>query len=622
MRRFAVLLACSLTACDDTEENRIKAAEAVEEGQRQLAGGQLGAARAQFDDAVALDPSRGDAPLGSAIVDVLTLPDAQPVRDLLARCGQPALDLETKLFGPQGILARDAAFRAGTSTLTILTRSGSTSAWSDTGFRPTSIRAFIDDGELQIKAREEGVREDTGVYYAWISMNAADLRRGDSGVTSLGSGAVIPAAELAGGIDVFDRDHCYGGEAVGGTITIVRGGSAVGSPLEIRFDDVRLVNRYCSGSYPNYVAQEWQLSGTIVDTVDAIPSIDRMSFPFAGLDDDPGPPHRSQEVVALEKCPGLSWDDLAAAGKALAARLEGTSAKLGSALSHGDAAGFVLPKTLFHTAADIPLNEVDARMLKALVDGAAAFLRLVTQFRHLDVAYATLLREYQVWYVSSSGPMQRLVRDFAPAFMVDALNRSFLARMPGFDLEPARGRLDSALREFAAAMRTRPTKPGVLIFQVPEAQPLAERLATLADAARTSLTSAAPVPIPGNPGYFLHLKAFLDSPLDRERLLANAGISALFELVRGDPSATDAYSRNDSIDDREPSGNAELNRWLGGVFSAPTAAGAPKLVLVDEDTLDRAMGTSPHFLSADVEAAAVPALSGAALSIGASLRGR
>lgn len=641
MKKTTALLAALLTtvACSHKlEEPEDRADRHIAEGDAQLAASQLTAARDSYNAALKLDPGNLHANFGSAIIDLLLLPDSKPVTDLLATCDQPAFDVEHKIFGPDGLLAQDEAIRQGSGSVTVLYRSSASGAFVDAAFTADHYRTLRtestnDKGELpthylQTRLSDVQVGDSGNPGSIDFSVNVDDIYGNDNDATPLTDGTVIEVSRMAGSLYVWlDNNYWSPSGNTSGTITF-HGGTQVGDSMTLELSNVTLEacrwEEVNPGEFHSVCGGQFRLSGAVSDTVSKDLALRAEDLPFGKVKEEEGPPHKEWIVSALDTCgPDFSTDLVGGKANDLAGVLAPITAKLVRASAGGVTDfNFVLPKSLLHTDNDIPLNGTDLLALRTLTQAASTLLRLVGNYRYVDGPLVTLLGQFTYWFQGEGSPASRQERGFLISPLADNLAATFLARALGFDVGPVQTVLDGALADFAAALRNHPTKPGILDFQRTHASAWSNQVADLVEAVRSSIGSPSPVAIPRNPLYAVHLKTYFDNPLDRDRILTLSGLTRLFTAKLGNPSATDAYERNDQLEMAGPKKPQDVETWSGGLVHVPadmsgtscttaaqcpasytceTTCKEPALVLVEESANREAFdGDWPAFVSPNV----------------------
>ena len=543
------------------------AAEASHKGDRKLAAGRLHEARSAYDDALRCVPNHARAALGSAVIDVLLLPDSAPVAGLLDTCNQPRFDIEHNVFGPDGLLVQEARAQKGEGDLRVYFRPYAGAAFVDTGFELETARSISSDG-IQITLGDSDVNGDPA--YVYIDLTPDDLYSGDDVIDSLSDGTEIDVKRI--GSSVMPRfEERFGVQGLSGSLRF-HGGTRIGDAFTIEFIDVTVSACESANSWWSECHGEFRLVGSLRDTVSSPPQVEPESWPMGEGADD-GPPFASALIVAIERCgPVLTTDLLTSTASAIAERLDATTRKLDVGLAQGpEQASFVLPRTVLRSKTDLQLNGADLLALRALTRGASALLRLSSLYRYLDVPLSSLTSVSDRCYDDAS-LFFRPERTLINAQMADHLSRVFLTRVLEPDLDRIRGDFESALSDAIASLRHRPSAPGVLAFQSPRAASLSNDIAGKLESLRSSLGSDMPVPIAGNPLYFVHLKTFFEDPVDREHLLSASGADKLVTLRKGDPSAPVCDLADDSLELVMPAAS-EVNRWSKGALAFPADLG-------------------------------------------------
>ncbi|MCC7386286.1 MAG: hypothetical protein IT384_30865 [Deltaproteobacteria bacterium] len=542
-------------------------------------------ARREYADALRLDPTDSEAAFGWALSDLLLLPDSAPVDDFFTHCSEGSLDVGRDVFGPNGILAQSEATIAGQASISLHEFAAPGAGAINLPFAPDAVRTRIATSGLVGHERRElalAVYERTsGGRWLSLYLNVDDVYRGDADITPLVAGLTIDVSRLDGYIDLFsfspgDAAGSFANVSPSGTLRVVQVGTNPGDAVELELSRVEIagfcprVDQACQASR--------RIEGTIRDVVSPDLNINEGSIPFADLRSDAGPPARDELVVALDQCDSIDTRYLATQAELIGDLLAEDSRQLGVVLSKADASSFsfTIPARLLHIREDLPINATDVRALKAWVDLASAHVELAAQFQYLQDSLQSQMDEYDWFEPGETTPTR--TRGFNPVVLAMHLEAGFLGREADFELDTYRTRLDSGLAAAVAALRGPAEAPGILDLQALPIRRLTGELADTIEAARVSITSATPVPIPSAPTYGFHLKAFFDAPLDRDRLKALSGLATLWSSTPGDaaqalnPSLVfDPFDRIANYEDwtGKYEGLTLLDAWTGGVIQMP-----------------------------------------------------
>lgn len=591
-----------LASCSHPLDREYQPRFQVQRAREMLAATDIAGARSEYQAVLRADPMNADAAFGWAVTDLLLLPDAQPVSDVLDRCNQPHLDLSARFFGPNGVLAQAAAASAGAATLRVVFRPNQDAGASAVDFAPKSVVTAplqyqgpegISERWVNVAARERGGRHGA----LFLSINPDDVMRGDETTTPLAANVVIDLSRLDGSASFSEPvDPAAAGplgevefvesdRPLSGQLVVKQFGPAPGDPIELELVDAVLPswcvvppecsNGGCGRPVPCHAAYE--VSGTISDTLTLEPSIDASTLPFGDIHADDRAPFRDAFTVALERCSPFDTEFLAGELRRVGDVLAAESASLGVVLESPlqDRFSFSIPGQLLQSSQDLPVNLADVRALKAMIDAASAGAELFAQYQYLRGSVQALIEEDDQWVDTSSAPQLRRARSISLNELVMNLNTGFFTPDSRFDLTTFRTRLDAAIRGSAAALRQGSAQPGLLQFQALPARRLAGELADMADAIERSIASDAPQTVASAPGFAVHLQAFFAHPLDARRLEQLSGIAPLFGVRRGDPSAPYAAERNSAVDflladefDRRDDIGL-VSTWTGGVVIVP-----------------------------------------------------
>lgn len=550
-----------------------------------LAAADFEGARQEYRAVLDLDPANGEAAFGWALSDLLLLPDSAPIRRALDRCNQPRLDVARDVFGPSGVLARAEAANAGLAQVTVHHRDQPLDGARDLQFSPDAVKTEIVEypGERGPERwLDVSIRERSGETPRWLELriNLDDGRRNDEAITPVVAGATFPVADLDGWLSftTFDGGGGFGsGQRQAGTIRFVRAGRAPGEPVELAFENVTLP-AHCEE--PG-CQSEFVISGLVNDALSAPATLELENLPFGDLQPDPGPPHRDELIVSLERCDQLDTAFLAGELEALGDLLAAQSAALQVIVDAPETArafSFTVPRRLLHTREDLPLNIADVRFLKAVIDLGSALAELAGQYRYLQGSLQSMITDQDLWSDDFTpggvGPELRRERALTPALMVMALDAWFLTEDEGFEVETFRARFRAALLGVADALRERPEQPGLTSFDALPVRRLAGELADLFDAAAGSIDSSSPIALPSAPWYRFAFHRYFASPLTQARLEQLSGLQALFELRPGDPGASTAGERNSAVSfvwgrQAFEGGVQQLFSWTGDLIELP-----------------------------------------------------
>lgn len=576
----ALPLALGCFACSRDTSHDLDPGSRNDTARERLAAADFAGARDEYRAVLDADPNNAEASFGWAFTDLMLLPDAAPVKQVLDRCGQPGFEVGTKIFGPNGVLAQEEAALAGSANLSAHARDNATAGATDLRFAPDGIRSQVYEStdvngvtrrHLYVSLRE---RSQDPRWFT-IQLNVDDVEQNDTDTTPLADGVRVALTDIDGYVDLY-LPNDFGGyysNVLGGTLIFHRAGTRPGDTLQIELENV-VLPAICPEPTCD---RRYEISGTIDDTVSARIEFDEDDVPFGTLDDDAGPPQRDALIVAIDLCARpLSTAYLADQLQQVGDLMQADSAALQAVINSADAASFqfTLPKALLHSRVDMTINLSDVLALKSMVDGASALADLAAQYTYLQGDLHDLITDHDIWVDGDFGPETRLQRGMAPAALAMALDVAYLERDPSFNLDTFRTRLQASLSAAAGALRNRASQRGIFNFQAPASKRLADEMADGLDAIRTSIDGTDVVALPSAPLYGFALGRFFANPLDQSRLEELSGINPLWQRRAGDPSASTAAGRNDSLAFTWGEALAEgtsdqLIAWTGGVLALP-----------------------------------------------------
>ena len=584
-------------------------------------------------------PADPQAAFGAALSCALLLPDSPAVTGLLDLCGQPRFDLAHQFFGPTGLFAQERAKRQGSGTLALASSTAQTGPFSPVDFAPDLYVARIwesehTDGSGHLVTQRTLAVKAADVFYgdtrdtARFELEAHYENAVNNGTTPLTDGLEIAAVDLNGWPhlelpEAGQQRRSYSMPVSGSIVFHKVGTGAPGDAVEIELRDLVLQGHDELGSPTAAFAR---ISGRFVDAITEDPE---PTLPFAEIDDDLGPPERPGYVVVFDLAPSLSTAYLQGRIELLLVDVEEIAGFLDVALGGASAESFSfsIPASLFHLDGAIPVNVTDLRVFKSLVDAAGAAGHLALQYELLSKPFSQLVGVYQKWVDDEFGqPVQKSFKDWLYADLVADLNATLLERQEGFDLQPVRVRLLSAIAHGRDAMLKAPQGPGITNFQAADARPFAAGMNTHLAFVRESLMSSTPQPFPNAPDYTLSVSAFFADPLDRAKLhAASTGGTGIFSVRPGDPSSSSAWDRNDDLEPEAEALQTVLEPYFGFPedLSAQACSAAqpcpgryrcawtdelneercevPDLLLIDQAAVDQAFPEDgePAFLNLD-----------------------
>lgn len=552
-------------------------------------------AREKYAAVLEADPRNAEAAFGYAISDLLTLPTWRPIKDILDRCNQPTFNIAREVFGPNGVLAREAAAASGTAEVAIHFFPSSGSGGARIDFEPTSVKSEIrlerqNEGEVRVlNIQLYDARSQDGAVLS-LSLNPDDLTKNDgTTVVAFAPEVSVPLDQLDGTLSIFDPARLQGASTwdfssapLGGILKVEQAGRLPGQTIRISLENMTLPATCLDGP----CTAVYGISGTIEDTLSERVDFDPASIPFGDVRSDAGPPRRSEVVVALEQCSPIDTSFITARLRDTGDLLAANAEKLSIVAETDPSFTFEIPKELLHARRDLLLNVTDAKVLLAAVQTAAAMIELLGQWRYAEGTLQDLVRNLVIWEdpLGLIEPEQVELRDFDPVVVVDNLARTLLVRAPELDLGMMKLRLDRGLSAFAAAVDDpAPPSAGVFDFSVPATRRLFQELSGGLGALRVSLDAPSPVEWPEAALFRFQLRRIIDDPLDRDRILAATRLPALLRLEAGDASASNAADRNDRIVwepeaflgemaamfDGRGEDPAVIEAWLGGAIDLP-----------------------------------------------------
>ncbi len=558
----AVLAALSACSAEHKEQHGVDAgtsrdAGVVSAGDDRLRQSDLRGARAGFEADLQANPQDPHAAFGAALSRTLLLPDHPALVQFFDGCAQPHVDAANQLFGPSGLLTRDRDARAGSGTIRVA-RKANNGALTTVGFRIDSLRTTVvrEGEERRLVMKAQDAAYEGGRHAASLELRVSYSEPSTTPGLGLMNGLEIAASDFRGTI-TFSLPSADG--LIWDTFTTPLAGSLVfqtvgtgasGDAITVEMKDLYLEGRpsSCGATCPS----EWpelMLDGTLVDTVTAAATL---SLPFQTVESDPGPPHRDALVVLIEKCPGLSMEQLRQVGLAMLAELGEIHGLLDVVLKSpsAEAFQFQVPGGLFFVEGAIPLNVTDARVFRTVVSTLLALGHGSSQYRTLSKKFDELIGGYQRWLDTSPlPPTAREERGFVVRALVKDLNDTFLGRQPGFELASARTWLLQALDDATKAVSLEPKNAGVFNFQTANSKEFAADLKAQLDFLRASVEQAEPQPFPHSPDFRLSLRTAFETPVDLTALHAASKDGAgVFLLRPGDPQSPAAFERNDALD--------------------------------------------------------------------------
>ncbi len=523
-----------------------------------------------FKGVLTVNPNDTHAAFGAALTCGVLLPDSAGITEVLDKCGEPHLDVASKIFGASGFFAKDKLDRAGTAPLTIALGSAA-AGFQPLAFTSDTVRTHAEEREtwepggnapvtkkfLTVSIKDVQFRNlDPADLYLEVRYDAA--HRGNNGLldTPLSDGLEVAAAELNGSLQFSMPDPATGqrnflGYPITGSVKFTKVGTGqAGDAIQLELKELVLEGMPAcpaTGCPPNLQSLRVKISGTVSDAIFSNPPT---TLPFQNVKADEGNPYRPSNIVLLDRCPGMSAEYLRGQLKKLLADVETIHGYLAVVTSdaNADAFQFKLPGALFSVDGEILFNATDARVLQALLETGLAAGKLAVQYKVLSKPFADLIGTYQLWIDGPSGPIQRAQRDLVIAKLVSDLNDSFLDKQPGFDLAPAKEQLRAALATASAALTHAPQAQGLFNFQATKAQAFATDLNGLFTFVAGTLDNATLAGFPHSPDYKLSLKAFFDAPVTRAELhAASSDGTGIFRLLLADPNSTFASDRNDGM---------------------------------------------------------------------------
>jgi hypothetical protein len=547
--RARILLLLFLGGCTHPLENPLELETRVrnDEARAMLAKADFDSARELYRTVLDADASDPEAAFGFVLSDLLMAPLWEPVKELFGRCFQPRFDLSIEVFGEQGVLAREAKAKAGTSNLEIFHFPRVTSGATKLDFQPTSIKAEIyteRDGSRRVELRLYDARRADGAFVA-VVLNPDDLTKNDgSNIVPAADGAVVSLHELDGSVSIFDPSRLdptslayVSSYPLEGSLHVLRAGRAPGESIAVSLDGIRLpadcLDPSCSASY--------ELRGQIQDVISERVDFRPEAFPFYGVEADPSSPRRSAEIVAIEQCSATEASFVLAKVRQVGDRLAEDAAILEAAANAEAEFSFSVPKQLLYAERDLVLSVTDARVLRGLMLLGAGLIELVSQWQVADGSIQDMISTY--WFFEDpTGTMLETVsiRDFEPRLVVEKLGRKLLERAPNFDLTQVKVRFDEGLRAVFLAIDDRTLDAeGIFDFSASSSGRLFADLASAASLMRASLDSGGPLTWSDAELYRFHLGALFEEPLDRHKIYAGTRVNHLLSLEPGDGTSND-----------------------------------------------------------------------------------
>lgn len=552
-------------------------------------------AREKYAAVLEASPRNAEAAFGYAISDLLTLPSWKPVADVLERCNQPTFNIAREVFGPNGVLAREAQAASGTAEVAIHFFPSSGAGGARIDFAPTSVKS-----EIHLERRNEGdvrvldiqlydARSQDGAVLT-LSFNPDDLTKNDgTTVVEFAPHISVPLEQLDGTLSVFDPARLQDASTwnfstvpLSGALSVEEAGRRPGEKLRIKLENVVLPATCLDGA----CTAVYGISGTIEDSLSENVDFDPATIPFGTAEGDLGPPRRNALVVALEQCSPIDTGFIAARVRDLGDQLAANAEKLELVAATDPSFTFEIPRELLHAQRDLLLNVTDAKILLAFVQLAAASAELLGQWNYAEGTLQDLVQNFTIWEdpLGLIEPEQVEIRDFEPAAVADNLARTLLTRAPELELGMMKLRLDHGLAAFNKALEDpAPPSAGIFDFSVPATRRLFLELSSGIGALRSSLDASSPVEWPEARLFRFHLRQIIDQPLDRDRILAATRLSALVRLEPGDEFAPLAADRNDrliwepemftshvsAMFDGRGEDPAVIEAWLGGAIDLP-----------------------------------------------------
>jgi hypothetical protein len=248
MTRFSIALLFAGAACSHSldRDAEARADSLSRDADALLARSHLKAASEKYEEVLALSPRHAHAAFGAALTDTLLLPDAKPIIELLAVCGQAPMNVERNVFGPTGLLSLDVEHRRGAPAITVHHRPIVGGPWQKSPFVADQVRTEIVDGTLRVTLTDVrmGDADDSADLTFFLGIDDTDPE--DDAITPLVDGTVLDASSLNSALAAFwskEMITYWGSDPDGfhqsGSI-VFHGDPKVGSQISVELRDLTL----------------------------------------------------------------------------------------------------------------------------------------------------------------------------------------------------------------------------------------------------------------------------------------------------------------------------------------------------------------------------------------------
>ena len=515
----------------------------LEQGMIQLARSDITGARQSCQQALYENAQDPQAAFCLAFTRLLLLPQGPWTQNILRAMGQPAMEFDQTVFGPNGMLAQEAAIRDGKAPLTI-------SCEIDSGSDSTTTDNFTLDPEVVSAVLNT---DEEPPHAVWgIDFNIVDVDvNGPGNRFELDMHAWLKGSLLdwSNGVSLYPQDLNLHGEGLGydirahdhgansGTIDLVQATTTEGGNLKITFNNVQI-----SGWYQDRDGATCTINGTLRDVLDgrADEPWEPMEYKADGTDGSGTyvNPFRDETVVMLQDYANeVDVSFLLAQLSLLQVEIEEIENLLTiSATRGGNDFAFAVPMTMahIHHVPTIELRLAEVHLLRGLIRLVLGVTEIPFgwDFIDPDLPLADLLEAQNTcscdWYWDGSSDVYQCDSQeevtLSMSILANQLNQHMLVPNAAFNLTPGKVWMQLALADIKAATAMTADQSGIFDFGHSMVSPFISDIKSLAGIASDMFDG--PTQLPNSPGYYVDLStAFSSTPIITHAELAVDGDS-------------------------------------------------------------------------------------------------